>query len=235
MHNPKTGESKDRLIHAKHRKGLKPYIEAKEILRYVPPVSSRFMEYRAKEMHRPKFPELFENKKIMVQMVAGDNGLIATYDDQNLYTDHSLHLCVMKSFLFGVKRSQVKITKEEEQLAKPYGSKFLLAFINSRLGDFYFRRKLEGGLNIYPETVRQLPIRRIDFTNPTEKAAQDEVVSLVEKMLALQKEKQSYTSKLYDDEIQAVERQIVHVDEEINQRVYRLYGLTEEEVRVVEG
>ena len=31
------------------------------------------------------------------------------------------------------------------------------------------------------------------------------------------------------------DRQIVHVDEEINQRVYRLYGLTEEEIGVVEG
>ncbi|MEW6028508.1 MAG: N-6 DNA methylase [Chloroflexota bacterium] len=235
MHNPKTGESKDRLIHTRFRKGLKPYIEAKEISRYAPPVSERFMEYRVKEMHRPKFPELFENKKIMVQMVAGDNGLIATYDDQNLYTDHSLHLCVLKSYLFGVKKSQIKIIEEEAQLARPYDPRFLLAHINSRLGDFYFRRKLEGGLNIYPETVRQLPIRRIDFANRAEKRAHDEIVELVERMLALQKERQSVRAEEDLDLVRKLERQIAEVDAEIDRRVYALYGLTAEEVQVVEG
>jgi type I restriction-modification system DNA methylase subunit len=235
MHNPKTGESKERLIHSKFRKGLKPYVEAKEITRFIPPVNTRFMEYRDKEMHRPKFPELFENNKIMVQMVAGDNGLIATYDDQNLYTDHSLHLCVMKNYLFGVKRSQIKITEKEAQFAKPYNPKFLLAFINSSLGNFYFRRKLEGGLNIYPETVRQLPVYRIDFDNPTEKSAHDEIVKLVEKMLALQKERQTVRPEDNLDNARNLDRQIKEVDSEIDKRVFKLYGLSDEEIKTLEG
>jgi hypothetical protein len=235
MHNPKTGESKERLIHTLFRSELKPYIEAKEISRYVPPISKRFMEYRSTEMHRPKFPELFENNKIMVQMVAGDNGLIATYDDQNLYTDHSLHLCVLKSSLFGVKRSQIKITEDDAHFARPYDPKLLLAHINSHLGDFYFRRKLEGGLNIYPETVRQLPVRRIDFENPAEKSAHDQIVKLVEKMLALQKERLAVRPEEDLDRVRNLEKQIAQVDAEIDQRVYALYGLTEEEIRIVEG
>jgi type I restriction-modification system DNA methylase subunit len=234
LHDPKTGESKERLIHEQSQPGYKSYIEAKEIARYLPPISRRFLEYRAKEMHRPKFPELFENDKIMVQMVAGDKGLIATYDDQNLYTDHSLHLCVMKSYLFGVKRSQIKITNDEAWLAKPYDPKFLLAHINSRLGDFYFRRKLEGGLNIYPETVRQLPIRRINFADPAEKSAHDEIVKLVEEMLALQKQRQQAEAAKEDARF-ALQKRIQALDKEIDVRVYRLYGLTEEEVKVVEG
>ena len=35
------------------------------------------------------------------------------------------------------------------------------------------------------------PLRRIDFENTVEKSAHDEIVRLVEKMLALQKERQS--------------------------------------------
>ncbi len=235
MHNSKTGESKERLIYDKFKKGLKPYIEAKEITRYITPVSTRFMEYREKEMHRPKFPELFENNKIMVQMVAGDNGLIATYDRQNLYTDHSLHLCVLKSYLFGVKRSQIKITGEEAQFSKPYNPEFLLAHINSRLGNFYFRRKLEGGLNIYPETVRQLPVYRIDFDNSAKKSAHDEIVKLVEKMLMLQKEHQAVRPEDDLDRARNLDREIASVDAEIDKRVYALYSLTEEEIKVIEG
>jgi hypothetical protein len=35
--------------------------------------------------------------------------------------------------------------------------------------------------------------------------------------------------------IQALERRIAQMDDEIDLRVYELYGLTEEEIRVVEG
>lgn len=38
--------------------------------------------------------------------------------------------------------------------------------------------------------------------------------------------------------VRNLDRQIMHVDEEIDQKVYRLYrlyGLTEEEIRIVEG
>jgi type I restriction-modification system DNA methylase subunit len=234
LHNPETGESKERLIHQKAKSGDKPYIEAKEIARYRPPINKRFLEYRAWEMHRPKFPELFENNKIMVQMVAGSNGLIATYDDQNLYTDHSLHLCVLKHKLFGVKRSQIKISEDEARLAQEYDPRFLLAHVNSRLSNFYFRRKLEGGLNIYPETVRQLPIRHIDFGNIAEKAAHDEIVQLVQKMLTLQNEHQLVRPEDNLDLVRSLDRQISQVDQEIDRRVYRLYGLTDAEIQLVE-
>jgi hypothetical protein len=141
----------------------------------------------------------------------------------------------MKSYLFGVKRSQIKITEEEAQFTKPYSPKFLLAHINSHLGDFYFRRKLEGGLNIYPETVRQLPIRRIDFENPAEKSAHDEIVSLVEKMLSLQKARQAARPEEDLDRVRTLEKQIAIVDAAIDRRVYALYGLTEEVIKIVEG
>ena len=46
LHNSETGESKERLISTKNKKGLKPYIEAKEIGRYLPPVSTKFLDYK---------------------------------------------------------------------------------------------------------------------------------------------------------------------------------------------
>jgi len=57
----------------------------------------------------------------------------------------------------------------------------------------------------------------------------------VEKMLVLQKERQSVRREDDLDRVRNLERQITQVDGEIDQRVYALYGLTEQEIKIVEG
>ena len=54
-------------------------------------------------------------------------------------------------------------------------------------------------------------------------------------MLALQKERQSVRREDDLDRVRNLEREIVRVDEEIDRRVYVLYGLTKEEIKIVEG
>ena len=61
------------------------------------------------------------------------------------------------------------------------------------------------------------------------------MVSLVERMLELQKERQSVRAEEDLDKARSLDRQIQFVDEEIDKRVYVLYGLTEEEIKIVEG
>ena len=88
-------------------------------------------------------------------------------------------------------------------------------------------------LRLRPRSARSVtPLRRIDFENTVEKSAHDEIVRLVEKMLALQKERQSVRREDDLDRVRNLEKQITQVDAEIDQRVY---GLTEEEIRIVEG
>jgi hypothetical protein len=58
---------------------------------------------------------------------------------------------------------------------------------------------------------------------------------ILEKMLALQKERQSVRHEDDLDRVRNLEREIVRVDEEIDRKVYVLYGLTEEEIEVVKG
>ena len=79
--------------------------------------------------------------------------------------------------------------------------------------------------------VRNLPIKTINSSNPTEKAKHDKLVALVDNMLELQKKKHE-TRMERDKEL--YERQIKIVDAQIDRLVYGLYGLTEEEVKVVE-
>jgi type II restriction/modification system DNA methylase subunit YeeA len=60
----------------------------------------------------------------------------------------------------------------------------------------------------------------------------DRMVSLVEKMLELHKKLQKAKTP-HDKEL--IERRIKSTDKEIDALVYELYGLTDEEIRIVEG
>jgi hypothetical protein len=70
------------------------------------------------------------------------------------------------------------------------------------------------------------------FKNPVEKARHEKLVMLVEKMLELQKK---YHETRMERNKELYERQIRIVDKQIDRLVYDLYGVTEEEVKVVEG
>jgi adenine-specific DNA-methyltransferase len=70
------------------------------------------------------------------------------------------------------------------------------------------------------------------FKNPVEKARHEKLVMLVEKKLELQKK---YHETRMERNKELYERQIRIVDKQIDRLVYDLYGVTEEEVKVVEG
>jgi hypothetical protein len=80
--------------------------------------------------------------------------------------------------------------------------------------------------------VETLPIRVIDSSNAADKARHDRMVQLVEHMLALHK--QWATAKAPHDKT-VLQAQIDATDRQIDRLVYDLYGLTEEEIRIVEA
>ena len=75
-------------------------------------------------------------------------------------------------------------------------------------------------------------VRTIDFSDPADVARHDSLVSLVDRMLVLHKQLQE--ARTPHDEI-ALQRQIEATDRQIDALVYELYGLTEEEIGIVEG
>jgi hypothetical protein len=79
---------------------------------------------------------------------------------------------------------------------------------------------------------KDFPIRTIDFKDTADKARHDKMVKLVERMLKLHKD---LKSEWVGSEQEKIERQIKATDEEIDRLVYELYGLTEEEIKIVEG
>ena len=74
--------------------------------------------------------------------------------------------------------------------------------------------------------------RTINFTEPANKACHDCMVALVTQMLDLNKRLQD--AKL-EHEKTLLSRQVEAADVAIDALVYELYGLTEEEIAIVEG
>ncbi|MEK6532148.1 MAG: TaqI-like C-terminal specificity domain-containing protein, partial [Deltaproteobacteria bacterium] len=115
-------------------------------------------------------------------------------------------------------------------------SKYLLGMLNSRLWTFLCSKtssEIRGGFYRWKrQYVSQLPIRPIDFANRAEKAMHDKIVSLVDSMLTLNKKLKDAKTP-HDKEL--LERQIKATDKEIDRLVYGLYGLTDDEIKMVEG
>jgi hypothetical protein len=115
---------------------------------------------------------------------------------------------------------------------------FLLGLLNSKVGFFYFKNKcagLEGKNEIYlrffGQYLKDFPVHLINPNNPADIARHDHMVALVSQMLDLNKKLQD--AKL-EHEKTVLSRQIEATDHAIDELVYELYGLTEEEIMVVE-
>ncbi len=59
------------------------------------------------------------------------------------------------------------------------------------------------------------------------------MVALVDRMLGLNQKKHS--GKLAPSEVDRLERDIASTDREIDELVYELYGITDEERKIIEG
>ena len=79
--------------------------------------------------------------------------------------------------------------------------------------------------------ISKLPIRSINFDDPTDAARHDQIVNLVDQMLNLNKR---LAESKVPQTTEMLRRQIESTDRQIDQLVYRLYDLTEEEIKIVD-
>ena len=86
-------------------------------------------------------------------------------------------------------------------------------------------------MHVQRDEIASLPIRSINFDDPADRAAHDRMVQLVETMLDLHKQLAAVAKPQIAKTIQSV---IDTTDRQIDQLVYELYGLTAEEIALVE-
>jgi len=73
---------------------------------------------------------------------------------------------------------------------------------------------------------------RIIIPKSVNKPQEQKIISLVDQMLSLQK--QLHEENSTGNEKERLEQQIKNVDYEIDQEIYKLYGLTKEEIKIIE-
>jgi len=98
---------------------------------------------------------------------------------------------------------------------------------------FYVAPKSKKGL--FPKIIitdaKRLPFPRISLSKQADKTMHDKMVKIVEQMLDLHKD---LAAARIPDEKTRIQREITATDNQIDKLVYGLYGLTEEEIRIVE-
>lgn len=116
-----------------------------------------------------------------------------------------------------------------------YSREYVLGLLNSKLLEWIMRQsatQMRGGYYSYESRfIRNLPIRTINFSDANDEAYHDQMVGLVDRMLSLNK--QLPTAKTVHDKT-ILQRQIDATDQQIDRLVYELYGLTDEEIKIVE-
>ncbi len=111
-----------------------------------------------------------------------------------------------------------------------YDLKYLLGLINSKL--FQWRFKLTStNNNVGTNEIEALPFKEIDFDKDQDANLHNEIVKLVDQLLKLNEEKQE--AKL-ESKLNQLQAKIDYCEDRINEIVYELYGLTEEERKLIE-
>ncbi len=112
-------------------------------------------------------------------------------------------------------------------------NKYILGLLNSKLLTYYVRQKysetaLRGGfIELRVFQVEKLPLIKVS------ELGQKKIVLLVDKILDLNKEFRKIAEN--SDQWQKIKDEISKTDKKIDEEVYKLYGLGEGEIKIIEG
>ncbi len=191
-------------------------LRGRDIGRYYLKWAGEYIWYRpdlmkVKQAAAPKEAEIFEIKeKLLIRMISADK-IIATYDDESFYLLQDNLLLPMND----------------------YNIKYILSILNSKLASFIVKNSMSN-IAITQSLLKNFPIYKIDFSNKKEKFKHNELVKLADKMIELNKKIQKLNPIMDDKEYDEIKLEIEKTDKIINEEVYKLYGLTREEIKIIE-
>ncbi len=203
----------ERPYHSKnHKPGWREFIYGKDLSRLAPPVASEFVKY-GDWLAEPRTPDFFEGKRVYSRKILAER-LVVTVETENTVADQQVY--ISKSDIF-----------DANFLAGVLGSRLIAYFIRS-----YFDECTTAFPQIKVSQIRELPLPNLDLKNADDKARHDKMVLLVDQMLAAKKQLASAKSDkdkdFYGNKCESLDRQI-------DALVYQLYGLTDDEIKIVEG
>jgi type I restriction-modification system DNA methylase subunit len=200
------------LIFTYHGVDIEKYPEIKEYLKpFKEKLENRATRQKWYELQQPQFAfkNYFESPKIIIPSIV--KSASSTFDDTNFFTNNKTSIISSGDF-------------------------YLLGILNSKISDFVIHSisstKQGGYYEYHIMYISKIPIRTINPNDPSDISRHDRMVALVTQMLDLNKKLQE--ARLEQDKTM-LSRQIEATDTSIDKLVYELYGLTAEEIKIVEG
>jgi len=189
-----------------------PFLVGEDIGRYTI-YGHRYLKLGVSDINYKK-PSLYKGEKILIRKTGV--GINATYDNSEFYVIQVIYI--------------FKNRKDKPSL------KYMLGILNSHLmAEYYFSKFGERDKKAFPHlrqgAILDLPIRTIDFNNAIDKKLHKNLVTLVDIILDLNKKVQTVKGSEKDRLQDHIER----VDKEIDDLVYELYGITEEEMKIIKN
>jgi len=162
-------------------------------------------------LHRKRDEKFFLNPKILIRQIGKTP--IATYDESDYYSLNTIYNIISIS---------------------DYSLKFILAIINSNLGKWFWLKENSDFKTLFPKIkkseIETIPVCTIDFADKKQKQDYDEIVKYVDQLLQLNKDFQTVALPEKKEQIKS---RIDYCEDKINEIVYELYGLTEEEIGII--
>lgn len=190
----------------------KKFLEGRDIDRYRIKFSGKYLHYDKPQLHRSRTPVIFEasEKLLVMRITGGKRPLKVAYDDQQYYDKESINNIILND--------------------KKFNAKYILALMNSSLFSWYYAKKFSNEstltVNVSKAYLSQLPIKDISAE------AQKPLIDLAEKMLKLA-DRLNQTDESFKSRIQEIREEMFETDLKIDEAVYDLYGLTQEERDVI--
>ena len=203
----KTGDNEKFIATSKISNNFKKCLKTKEITKYRIQWKNLWLDYQPQLAGYRK--DSLEVQKIIVQYIRKlslKQRLICGFDEKGEFYP-------LNNYSY--------ITGDEDLL------KSILGILNSKLMNFYFANTFID-YNIKPTYLSKLPINM----NLIEKN-REKIIGLVSKTLSLNKRLNELGNKKTSESAR-IDEEIKKTDNEIDQLVYKLYGLTKEEIAIVE-
>ncbi|MFA6022865.1 MAG: N-6 DNA methylase [Candidatus Pacearchaeota archaeon] len=232
--DPKKFKKEDLVSLFKDKVHTHSYTEGKYLSRYHID-KQLFVEWETdrcpKRLVRPTFPQLYPPVKILMSRQKG----VSALSEDGQICDNTIIVGVPYVLMEGINNKSIsKYLKnlnfervEGEKNSKRFNIKYILGILNSSFIGYFLKSIMRGNIDIYPDDWKKIPIKL------PEKKQETKIVLLVDQMLELQKK--YHDEKIQGNEKEAIKQQIKNIDYEIDEEVYKLYGITEEEKKIIEG
>jgi len=210
---PQTDEMKNnRVYHSNKNEGEHwyRYLDGKDVKRYQIDWSGMWVKY-GKWLAAPRTPELYINPRILVRQIPSQ----PPYSINGVFINENM--------LMNDRNSMIVLYFKTNPL-------FILAVLNSKLTTFWFTNTFDKfQRKIFPQfKVKELAIFPIPQASKNE---QEEVAKKSQQMLNLNKELQATSENT--DKWNQLKEKIERLDKKIDNEIYKLYGLTKEEIKII--